>query len=343
MISSVKDLYPSLREKYDLSEFPGQGYAFPGQDVMLRSNSPELIALINAVYHEFKSGEGAGKDTTTLYLLNEKGQYLTIDPGYDSFVTSSPDQIVSFWGAQLMGNHLYRSHFLFLHSSVLAREGKAYIFPGESRAGKSTTILKLRDNGFSFFSDEFAVIDLASGLIHPFPRSFLLRGNPHQIIPELTDRLNDLPVFNDYQELDRETGEPIRRIIVFPELIYAKTDKKPVPVGGIFFLDKFRGETVITTLPAAGALEKIIDHSVNSRYLSPENQAAAISALTAILKDSPAFTLQPGPIDEDPKFLARTINRAVEDGQAIQTGDLDLVLQRIIQLAPGALKNRQGS
>ncbi len=345
MISSVKDLYPEIKERYDLLGLPGQAYSFPGEELFLRSNSPELIDLLNAVYHGFKSGEIAGRDPITLYLLKEGDKFVTVDPGFDSFTCSVPDQVLSFWGAQLMCNHLYRSPLLFLHGSVLERDGKAYLFLGDSNAGKSTTILKLREEGFVFFSDEFAPIDLASGLIHPFPRSFLLRSDGIRLIPELSDGLAEQPFFNDYQELDRETGRPVRRFIIIPELIYQRTGKSPSPVGGIFFLKKFGSEeTSANPLSAADALEKILDHSVNSRYLSIEDRDRAFTAIAAILKDSPAFSLHPGPLDEDPKFLAQTIINTVDQGHPIEPEDLDLVLKRCRELISqrGALTNCLG-
>jgi hypothetical protein len=334
MISSVKDLYPNIKERYDLPGLPGQVYSFPGQEVLLRSNSPELIDLLNEVYHGFKSDEIAGSDPITLYLLKESGQFLTVDPGFDSFICSVPDQVLSFWGAQLMCNHLYRSHLLFLHGSVLERDGKTYLFLGESNAGKSTTILKLRKEGFIFFSDEFAPIDLTSGFICPFPRSFLLRSDGIRLISDLSDRLAELPSFNDYQEIDRETGKPVRRFIIIPELVYQRTGKSPSPVGGIFFLEKFGSKkTAVSPLSAADGLEKLLDHSVNSRYLSIKNRERAFSAIAAILNNSPAFSLHPGPLDEDPEIMARIINQAVDHGRPIQTGDLDQVIQRCRELS----------
>jgi len=333
MIRSVKDLYQEIKVRYELSEIPGQVYSFPGQDILLRSNSPELINLLNAVYHRFRSGNIAGREPIILYLLKEGGQFLTVDPGFDSFTCSVSDQVLSFWGAQLMCNHLYRSHLLFLHSSVLERDGRVYIFLGTSSAGKSTTILKLRKEGFVFFSDEFAPIDLTSGFIHPFPRSFLLRSDGVRLIPELSNGLADLPFFNDYQELNRKTGEPVPRFIVTPDLIYNRIGANPAPVGGIFFLEKFGSEeTMVNPLPAAVGLEKLLDHFVNSRYLSIENQHGALSAIAAILKNSPAFSLHPGPLGEDPEIMARTINQAVDRGRPIQIGDLELVIKRCGEL-----------
>jgi len=162
-----------------------------------------------------------------------------------------------------MCNHLYRSHLLFLHGSVLGKDGRAYIFLGESNTGKSITTLKLRDEGFVFFSDEFAPIDLVSRSIHPFPRSLLIRSAGVRLIPELSADLDDMSFFNDYQELDRETGKPIRRFIIIPELLYNEIGRSPIPVGGIFFLDKFGSEkSGVRELPADIALEKLIGHLV---------------------------------------------------------------------------------
>jgi hypothetical protein len=65
--------------------------------------------------------------------------------------------------------------FIFVHAGVVAHEGKAYVMPGESFAGKTTLVAELVKRGATYFSDEFAVID-REGLVHPYPKPLALRS-----------------------------------------------------------------------------------------------------------------------------------------------------------------------
>lgn len=59
--------------------------------------------------------------------------------------------------------------YLFVHAGVVARDGRALVLPGPSRAGKSTLVLELVRAGADYLSDEFAVLD-RQGLVHAYPR-----------------------------------------------------------------------------------------------------------------------------------------------------------------------------
>lgn len=63
---------------------------------------------------------------------------------------------------------------LFLHSGVVRIEDRAWLFPGDSKAGKSTLIKAMCLSGAAFYSDEYAVIDEA-GLTHSYPRPLWTR------------------------------------------------------------------------------------------------------------------------------------------------------------------------
>jgi hypothetical protein len=57
---------------------------------------------------------------------------------------------------------------LLLHAAVLTRNGKTVLFPGEAGSGKSTLAAALSTRGWSYLSDELAVIDPDSGRVEPF-------------------------------------------------------------------------------------------------------------------------------------------------------------------------------
>ncbi|WP_084690944.1 HprK-related kinase A [Sphingomonas sp. SRS2] len=69
-----------------------------------------------------------------------------------------------------------RRHLL-LHASAVERGGKVLIMPGESGSGKSTLAALLGESGWRLMSDEFVMIDLADGMVLPFPRAISLKNS----------------------------------------------------------------------------------------------------------------------------------------------------------------------
>jgi hypothetical protein len=68
---------------------------------------------------------------------------------------------------------------LFVHAGVVACKGQAIVIPGRSQSGKTTLVKALLEQGASYFSDEYAVLD-GRGRVHPFPRRLSIRGEPNQ-------------------------------------------------------------------------------------------------------------------------------------------------------------------
>lgn len=66
--------------------------------------------------------------------------------------------------------------FLLLHAASVERDGRVLIMTGESGSGKSTLSALLAGRGWRFMGDEFALIDPATGLVHPFPRPISLKN-----------------------------------------------------------------------------------------------------------------------------------------------------------------------
>ena len=79
--------------------------------------------------------------------------------------------------------HLYVSAMarrrLFLHAGVVGWAGRAIVIPGRSLSGKTSLVAALLQAGASYYSDEFAVLDVR-GRVHPFARPLAVRDETGQ-------------------------------------------------------------------------------------------------------------------------------------------------------------------
>ncbi len=337
MIKCVKDLAPELEEcRRDRLPFE-RGYRFLDYPFEIKSNSQPLADLCDHIYEGFRADRPTRRPSV-FYLLEDPADpltpYLAIDPGYNTFLCSETSQAVSFWGAQLTCNHLYRLPFLFIHAAVLDRDGRGLVFAGPSGSGKTSFVLSLAGKGFSFCSDEFAPLSLDGGEVYPFPRSLLLGRESLSRLPGV----GELPYFLDDQE--RRPGEagPPRRYILAPGRVFSAIGDSPVPPAALFVLDGF-ADTATSARPlAAGrALELLVKMAVNTSFLDPSAAGAAVEALVAILSRAPAYLLRPGPPGENPAIRAGMLE-GLAAGRPVEAEDLEAIGKKCREI----LKSRSG-
>ena len=77
---------------------------------------------------------------------------------------------------------LGQKHYLLLHAATVEKDGQALIMTGESGAGKSTLAALLGERGWRLMGDEFALLDMASGDLLPFPRAVSLKNGAIEVM-----------------------------------------------------------------------------------------------------------------------------------------------------------------
>jgi HprK-related kinase A len=77
---------------------------------------------------------------------------------------------------------LGQKNYLLLHAATVEKDGRALIMTGESGAGKSTLAALLGERGWRLMGDEFALLDMATGALVPFPRAVSLKNGAIRVM-----------------------------------------------------------------------------------------------------------------------------------------------------------------
>ena len=152
-----------------------------------------------------------------------------------------------------------------LHAGSVCSNGHSILIPGASGAGKSTLVAWLVEKGFSYMTDELAVIADTGG-IAGFPRALVLKPGADEIVGAFSR-------FRSAQTLRVDAN-----LIVYPppELVAPAALQT---CGLIVFAAYTPGAALaINPLSAAMAALKLMACNVNARYL-PDGGFAAIGAL----------------------------------------------------------------
>jgi hypothetical protein len=76
-----------------------------------------------------------------------------------------------------------------VHAAAASYGDIGVLLPSPTHGGKSTLVHELLLRGWTYFSDEYALID-GEGRLHPYPRALMLRNGGEQARPVLAAELN---------------------------------------------------------------------------------------------------------------------------------------------------------
>ena len=167
-----------------------------------------------------------------------------------------------------------RRHLL-LHAAVVERDGKALLMSGASGSGKSTLAALLGERGWRFMGDEFALIDLADGRAHPFPRAVSLKNQSLAVLAAEVPQARFGPTM-------RETPKgTIRHLRTRPEAI-ARMGETAMPA--LLLFPQFGGDESARRLGASEVFVRLTQASTNYVALGE----AGFMALTRLVRSVPA-------------------------------------------------------
>ena len=193
----------------------------------------------------------------------------------------------------------YKRHLL-LHASTVERDGRALLMTGHSGSGKSTLSALLGERGWRFMGDEFALLDLDSGLLHPFPRLVSLKNEAIGVMEALVEddrfgpRLEGTPkgtirhLRPNGQAIER-MHEPARTALILFPRFGADLDPAIRPVGAAeVFVRLTQASTNYVALAERGfdALTRLVA-TVPARAVDYPDTRRAIAQVERLWSDLP--------------------------------------------------------
>ena len=158
---------------YPGAELREIGLEFDGKRLLVRTDLDEVVEFVTSS-HPAMVTDNIGHNDRVMQIARAEGGF-TLDTHYFEGGDSAAFlfDLIRLRIASAFVE--MRPDLLWVHSGVVARDGQALLIVGASGQGKSTLVTFLHAEGWTFLSDEMAPIDLAEGLVHPYPRTPLRR------------------------------------------------------------------------------------------------------------------------------------------------------------------------
>lgn len=211
-------------------------------------------------------------DTDDTWCLVDGDAHVSRVHGFDNL------QTLLIWLINSKAVGRLSSDYLLFHAGAVAIGATGIILPGVSGSGKSTLTAALIARGFTYFSDEAAVVDLDHGSLLPFPKAI-------KIEPGSLPFLADL-----YPELTGD-GNDARTFLCPPNDVWPEAPARPAYI--IFPRYEAGARTCLNALPRAEGFARLLDHSFSARG----HAAAGVEQIVRLLQRCECYHLTVGDLD----------------------------------------------
>jgi hypothetical protein len=99
------------------------------------------------------------------------------------------------WVVESVLQHVYEeaigrtSDYLVVHAAAASWEGRGLVLSAPMDSGKTTLVTGLMRAGFDYLTDEAALLELETGILHPFPKALTLEPPTIALMPELREKI----------------------------------------------------------------------------------------------------------------------------------------------------------
>ncbi|MEW6362066.1 MAG: hypothetical protein AB1477_08135 [Acidobacteriota bacterium] len=180
---------------FDGEQLPDFAFEAYGVRIHLSADNDELLEIgirtaKKALVGRLKEIECSGRDADHRFSVHRdsnRGYYFR-DEGEPTTPTPDETDFCRLLNTMIRIQVAAKAkRYVFIHSGVVAVNGRAIVLPGDSYAGKTRLVAELIRRGAVYFSDEYAVLD-EYGKVHPFERNLSMRPDgghiPYEVEPE---------------------------------------------------------------------------------------------------------------------------------------------------------------
>lgn len=263
-----------------------RSYRALSYEFRVRTNFPRAGFLLDRLLAPFRAA--VSTDVPTYDLVRTDGERLPyslyLDDSRVQEVESASSMLdfvlanVTIQAVELMGD------FVSFHAAAAAWDRRGIVFPGQPDAGKTTLVAGLTQVGFAYLSDEAALIDPRTGLLHPFPRALAMDAHSVAAIPGLRQKLPpDHDQFMKY------------RFHVAPDDLRPGAVGRPCRVHYVIAPQYEAGsETTLEPISRAEALMSLAENSFNLVRFG----GRAVESLQGAMEGVRGYRLRIGSLDE---------------------------------------------
>jgi hypothetical protein len=169
----LEPLQAEKRLSEAISDLPRSTFTLAGHCFAVTFSNREMATDWKTLFGHLASDVMPDNVGTELAILGQDAKegehFFCYENGISTEGGLAQNEVVPFLIYKLFEHRMagLKDRLLF-HAAVVAKDGKALLLPAQSGAGKSTLAAALSASGWTYFSDELAVVDPAALCVAPF-------------------------------------------------------------------------------------------------------------------------------------------------------------------------------
>lgn len=270
-----------------------QHYQLGVVDITVSSELPEALADFDTLYRRWRQPVAAPHAIQVSATRGPRawwgGRRFTVSAdGQPIYGPRHRDELLPHleWGVNWRVI-VRRNDFLQIHAATMVRNGRAVLLVGESGCGKTTLAAGLMARGWTYFCDEFALLEAATLRAHWFPRALCVKAGAFDAV-----RAAGLEVWRR-QHFAKHFKGPVG--YVRPSVPADPQATRPAAVRHIIFPRYEAGATPrLVPISRAAAALAVLQASLNRGVFG----AAAPRLVCRLVRGADCHLLEAGPLAE---------------------------------------------